>query len=374
MAVVDSLARERPAAKRSGSSDQKDGLIWRLVHDVFSAQARGYYGLGGVRFTADDGLIFAEMAIIFIISESWMRVALPALGLQSFERCPWAEYVRREHMLIGTPVGYAAMYVGIAGGVDYLWTRVWSEEGARLKIQPTKQMTVDEQKKAWVFAAKNILSTPCLSGIFFHVMRGESNIRWGAPCLSDIPWFVFVYLVVDLMQYIIHRVMHRPWWYQRVHKVHHMWKSPNAWVVSALHPAEHLMYTAPMLLISCSLPMTFCTWLGFLLLVYVCSAMDHSGMHLDGVLLNRLLFWQSPPEFHDRHHEFFHVNFGVMVDWWDRLAGTCYEAPNKEKYTEDAFTQQKEHAKPQRLRSRMMQHLRALAEVSGFAGVPSWLC
>eukprot|EP00929_Paragymnodinium_shiwhaense_P109549 TRINITY_DN76014_c0_g1_i1.p1 TRINITY_DN76014_c0_g1~~TRINITY_DN76014_c0_g1_i1.p1 ORF type:complete len:346 (+),score=70.53 TRINITY_DN76014_c0_g1_i1:92-1129(+) len=318
---------------------KKSSAVWNLFAALFGAHEREYYA-GKAQVVKEDLLIMAEILVFFVISETWMRVVLPGLGLQTGVPFPGADALKRHHFFFMTPIGYLFMYISTCGTITYLYDYVWPEEGKRLSIQG-KNMPPEEMRKALGFAGRCIISSMSLSGIFYHVMRGESNIYFGLPQLSDLPWFMFVYLLVDMMQYSIHVVMHRPWWYQNVHKVHHMWKSPNAWIVSALHPAEHLAYTCPMLMLSVMMPISIVTFLTFTTIVYVFSAIDHSGLNLHETYLCRLFWWQAPPEFHDRHHELFHVNYGVMVDWWDRMAGTYYN-PDKDggkaQFKEDNFT------------------------------------
>merc|ERR1712125_165164 len=121
----------------------------------------------------------------------------------------------------------------------------------------------------------SIASTTALSGYFYHAMRGETNIWFGVPQVWELPWVVLGYLGVDIAAYFVHRWMHRPWWYARVHKVHHIWKSPNVWVVSALHPAELLMLAVPTMMTLTALPLNIFTLVVFLVVYFTCNAIDH---------------------------------------------------------------------------------------------------
>jgi sterol desaturase/sphingolipid hydroxylase (fatty acid hydroxylase superfamily) len=302
-----------------------------LLDELLGAERRGYYSTKSF-WCAADALIVVEIVICYLITELWVSGLIPRLGLASGVGCPAGDILSRRALVVVTPMGYTFMYFAICGGIEWLYTNVWPEHNL---IQEGKKITEYEQKNAICFGIRNILSSAAVSGLFYKAMRGETNIRWGLPTLMDIPWLALVYVIVDMYQFWIHLFMHRPWFYSRWHKVHHMWKTPNAWCVSALHPAEHLLYTAPMLWISVCAPLTVGTWLAFLLLVYVFSAMDHSGIDMKDVLIHKVFFWQSPSgEFHDRHHEFFECNYGVMLDWWDKMAGTLWTP--KKAYAEGA--------------------------------------
>jgi len=271
-----------------------------------------------------DLLMFFEVFVAYAFSEIWLRVVIPQLGLVSGTPCPWAMYIGRLEMFLYGPLGYLLMYLGVCGTIHFYYTKIRPEVGEQLSLQK-KPMAELEFNKAIGFSMKSILSTAALSGFFYHAMRGETNVRYGMPQVQELPWLLLAYIFVDFAAYLVHRTMHRPWWYARVHKVHHLWKSPNVFVVSAIHPAELLMLAVPTLVVLCSLPLSFFTMCTFLVTYYVCNAIDHSGMDLHHVPLCRLLFWQAPSQFHDHHHLHFHANYGAMVDWWDRLGGTYYD-------------------------------------------------
>jgi lathosterol oxidase len=215
------------------------------------------------------------------------------------------------------------MYVIVCGSIHMTYTHIWPEEGRRLSIQG-KPMTSEELEKAILFSCKSICSVAAVSNFMYYGLKGWTNIRWAWPTLWELPWLAFAYVVVDILAYLVHRFLHRPWWYVRVHKVHHLWKSPNCWTVSALHPVEFLALTSTTMATLVSVPLSLFTATVFLLFIFICNSMDHSGMHLESLFLPRMFFWQAHPEFHDNHHKYFHANYGAMVDWWDRLGGTFY--------------------------------------------------
>eukprot|EP00929_Paragymnodinium_shiwhaense_P018156 TRINITY_DN12827_c0_g1_i1.p1 TRINITY_DN12827_c0_g1~~TRINITY_DN12827_c0_g1_i1.p1 ORF type:complete len:273 (+),score=13.19 TRINITY_DN12827_c0_g1_i1:72-890(+) len=236
------------------------------------------YSAAKVQVCREDSLIIPEILLCFVIIEIWMQIVLPALGLQSGEPCPWAGYLRREHMFVCTPLCCLALYVAICGTMDRLCQQV-SRVEAKSVYSQKQTMSRHDTREAVRFACRCFVASTAMSGVFYHVMRGESNIHWGWPSLSDTPWVVLVYISTDLIQHGVHGLMHKPWWYENVHKVHHTWKNPNVWVVSALHPAEFLLYTAPTLMVSVMLPLSFCSWLGFFAFVLICAAMDFSGLN-----------------------------------------------------------------------------------------------
>lgn len=44
----------------------------------------------------------------------------------------------------------------------------------------------------------------------------------------------------DYVTYWLHRIYHTPWLYKNFHKLHHKYKHPTAFSVTAIHPVEVL--------------------------------------------------------------------------------------------------------------------------------------
>ena len=225
-----------------------------------------------------------------------------------------------------------------------------------------KPMSVLELRRAIVFSVKSILSVSGASSYAYYAIQGWTNIHSGRPTLKDIPCLLVAYILVDVSAYVVHRALHRPWWYRHVHKAHHIWtlggicprfcmttphhnqnsclqlwadthckytiwrmelsrmfdvsvrvswfaresltlrKSPNAFVVSALHPAEFLSLTVPTLSILSALPLSIFSVILLLAWIFVCNAIDHSGGFETSWDL-----WNAPKNF-------VHLNNGMF--WW----------------------------------------------------------
>jgi len=149
-------------------------------------------------------------------------------------------------------------------------------------------------------------------------------------------WFVLqipiVFIGQDYIIYWSHRIFHLPFLYKNFHKLHHTYKQPTAFSVTAIHPVEFVfnqcIYIAPMFL----LPVHWVPFSFILMYTYYHGIIDHSG-----ITFKRQWWqpWQPDCIFHDNHHQYFHVNFGFNIEYWDKLHGT-YRRKDRI-YHEDTF-------------------------------------
>ena len=72
-----------------------------------------------------------------------------------------------------------------------------------------------------------------------------------------------------------------------------------------------------------------------LIYTYYHGILDHSG-----ITFKRKWWqpWQPDAIFHDNHHQYFHVNFGFNIEFWDKVSRTqsvrttsAISAPNDER-------------------------------------------
>lgn len=142
----------------------------------------------------------------------------------------------------------------------------------------------------------------------------------------------FIFIWQDYITYWTHRIFHWPWLYKNFHKLHHTYKQPTAFSVTAIHPVEFVwiqcIYISPMFLF----PIHFAPYCLMLMYIYYHGIIDHSG-----ITFKRKWWqpWQPDCIFHDNHHQYFHVNFGFNIEYWDKLHGTYRQKDRI--YREDIF-------------------------------------
>ena len=130
------------------------------------------------------------------------------------------------------------------------------------------------------------------------------------------------FLVGTLVEYIVHRLMHARIFLYKIHAQHHQANQGQGWLMEF---KDYFLPSLPVLVIGSALfwfLLSVAAGIGFALgcLFYAAAAAyAHQVQHENP----DLCFWMPQPVHHLHHHgKMWHHNFGILVDWWDRVFGT----------------------------------------------------
>eukprot|EP01102_Stenamoeba_stenopodia_P001949 TRINITY_DN11761_c0_g1_i1.p1 TRINITY_DN11761_c0_g1~~TRINITY_DN11761_c0_g1_i1.p1 ORF type:complete len:267 (-),score=32.67 TRINITY_DN11761_c0_g1_i1:27-827(-) len=172
------------------------------------------------------------------------------------------------------------------------------------------------------------------------LLKDSVSSNWSkTPSWFEIFWQVmFIHIVQDIVFYVIHRWLHTPWAYQKIHKVHHEYPAPFSVTSEHAHWFESLFgFTFPLVAGWFLLSLVLTTkvhllvvWVS-LAVVQLRSAEGHSGYYLPWQIDYWPLFswFNGGAPHHDLHHSQFNLNFGAR--WLDKLFGTDEVAYRKKK-------------------------------------------
>lgn len=205
--------------------------------------------------------------------------------------------------------------------------------------QPDKDKILHEIKYSFltmlIFALVGV-------GTYFMRTQGWTKIYmdfheygWGYFFFS----LFFLILFHDTYFYWTHRLMHHPKLFKHVHLTHHISTNPSPWAAFAFHPYEAIIEAGIIPLAAVLIPLHYSTILAFLIYMTFLNVLGHLGFELfpKGFLDNKILRYHNTTTHHNMHHRYFHCNYGLYFNWWDRWMGT-----NHEKYKEkfDNVTQE----------------------------------
>ena len=140
-----------------------------------------------------------------------------------------------------------------------------------------------------------------------------------------LPVSLGVYLLLhDSWFYWTHRLMHRPWWFKRMHAVHHASRPPTAWAAMSFHPFEAISGALIIPLLTLLIPIHI-GMLGVLLAIMtVMGVTNHMGWEMfpRRLVQGGLGKWLITASHHELHHQKYRCNYGLYFRFWDHLLGT----------------------------------------------------
>ena len=139
------------------------------------------------------------------------------------------------------------------------------------------------------------------------------------------------FLLLDFLQYIVHRCQHAVPLLWRLHAMHH--SDPDVDVTTSVrhHPAEYLIASTVYWLTVLALDIPATVVMSHGLAVFAAAAITHGNTRLP----ERVERWLQPLvitlDLHLVHHSMVHQqansNFGAVLSVWDRLFGTYKRLP-----------------------------------------------
>lgn len=141
-------------------------------------------------------------------------------------------------------------------------------------------------------------------------------------------WFlvsiVLTIILHDAYFYWTHRAMHHPRLFRWFHAVHHRSKNPTPWSTYAFAPLEAAVQAGIFPLTVLLIPIHPVAFLIFSFWQIAWSVLGHAGFEIypRWWLKSWLGKIFNTPTNHILHHEYFHGNYGLYFNYWDRLMGT----------------------------------------------------
>nr|XP_022908522.1 methylsterol monooxygenase 1-like [Onthophagus taurus] len=238
---------------------------------------------------------------------------------------------------IGSVIFSYAIYVIIGGFLHWYFYVRQRDRPEEWKCQPNKWMSPELERHEIIFGSLNLMVNASISAVVACYISngGYSTVYYG---FSDYPWWwlilqvpvVFIYQ--DYATYWLHRIYHTPFLYKNFHKMHHKYKQPTAWSVTAIHPVESSHIQLTLMIPIFVIPVHWASFYACALYAYYHGIIDHSGINFKAFWWQP---WQPDAIFHDNHHQYFHVNFAFNIYFWDILHGT-YRRKDR-LYTEDTY-------------------------------------
>jgi lathosterol oxidase len=221
-------------------------------------------------------------------------------------------------------VGRYVLVSGLFYGIFYIWfPKRWEQRKLGNKQYTTAQL---KREIAWSTVTAVIFS---LTGtmILFLWQKGYTKIY------TDIGQYAWWWLPVSLgismlidesYYYWVHRLLHNPKVFKKIHRIHHQSNITSPWTAFAFHPAEGLMLAVVLPVTLMIVPMHPFVILTQLAIMTFTSVINHLDIEIYPQKFNRHAIgrWLIGATHHSLHHRQFKYNYGLYFTFWDKWQKT----------------------------------------------------
>lgn len=147
------------------------------------------------------------------------------------------------------------------------------------------------------------------------------------PSWQTMVYQILIFFVVeDAWHYWLHRMLHTPMMYKKIHKLHHQYSAPFGLAAEYASPLEVMILAfgtvgVPVMWSAITGNLHILTMYIWIVLRLFQAIDAHSGYEFPWSLHNILPFWAGA-DHHDVHHEKFLGNYSSSFRWWDVAFGT----------------------------------------------------
>jgi sterol desaturase/sphingolipid hydroxylase (fatty acid hydroxylase superfamily) len=219
---------------------------------------------------------------------------------------------------------YAIFAIAVWFTLWVLLSRPLRARKIREASPPARQLLTEfvySVRSVAIFSTVGVLLVTLLDGLGFYPLERVAE-HWGPA------WFVasLVLIIVgqDAWIYWTHRWMHRPRWFRRFHRRHHLSNNPSPFTAYSFDLGEALLMAGFVAAWPMIVPTPWAVMPLFMLHQIFRNTLLHSGYELTPARADgRPWFgWLTTTTHHDLHHAQAGYNFAPWFTWWDRRLGT----------------------------------------------------
>lgn len=223
----------------------------------------------------------------------------------------------RNAVLMSVVIGFQHWWLHIrrSQGTDYKYEKRWLAKGRSSFL--FSNQTHDNM--FWTLVSGGAVAA-LYEAIMFRLYAGENlaqlSSTWAISLMT-----LAVFWIEGLHFYLNHRLLHLDPLYGWAHALHHRNVNTGPWSGISMHPIEHLLYF--------SLPFVFLVipgspFIATFCMVYLMLSPSPSHSGFDRFKLGSATV-HGGDYFHNLHHRYFEVNYGMLLLPLDKWFGTFHD-------------------------------------------------
>ena len=279
-----------------------------------------------LKWIAAGWLPLSEKLIVLVFALLCWRFLHPSLAQCETLAFDWIALIFLRNL---------ALMVLVAGGLHaYFYMFRIQGDTLRYDRRPfarnSRAFTFNDQVRDNVFWT-------CASGVpiwsAYEVLMMWAMANGLVPMLvlpQDLGWLILLVLAVPLWEtlhfFLIHRLIHWPPFYRRVHALHHRNSNVGPWSGLSMHPLEHVIYLSTVL-IHFVVPAHPLLIMFHLMYFTLTAATTHTGYQ--GLLIRGRLWLKLGTFHHQLHHRYYECNYGGLEIPLDRWTGNFHDGSDE---------------------------------------------
>ncbi len=217
----------------------------------------------------------------------------------------------------------------------------WKKSFIQNKL-PSKDMIKYEIKYSLISVVVIALVSACLFKLgkmgYTKVYFNIDKHGYGYIALTTL----ILILYWDVYYYFSHRLFHTDFFYKRFHYVHHKNSRPTPFAALAFHPVEAFVSSFFFVGICFVIEIHPSSYVAFLIYMSSINTVGHLGVEIMPQWMIRMRLYKvlNFVAHHNQHHQYYHCNYGILFNFFDRFFGTNHE--NYDKYYESLIENNKQ--------------------------------